>query len=153
MPCKHVITADVKAELEALTEANDGLLKPEHVVEAARERGTALHGYMASQGLWNKNTAQEYALSMAARLLIMRVKVKLLDEQGNPRTTRAFVSLLADREEGRGYRRVLDVAHSDNAREALLETAKREAASFARKYRELTELAPVLAGIDELLAE
>ena len=150
---RNLVTAEVKAELDQIAKENDGLIRPDDVVKVARQRGTALHGYMGALGLWNKNTAQEVALKLTARHLIKSVRVTVIDERNEAQRMPRYVSLIHDRSEGRGYRDVLQVMHEPNAQASLLETARRELASFQKKYRQLSELAPLMERIDQVLAE
>lgn len=125
-------------ELETLRE--DGLIKPESVVEYARDPGTALHSAFE----WDDEKAsQEYRLLQARRLI--RVRVTLL-----PRTGKAFranVSLKDDRKQpGGGYRRTLDVLSDEDRRRQFLNQAWSDYQQWRNKYE-------VLLGEEEAIAE
>lgn len=150
---KVVVTPDVHSELEAVRAAHDGYLRPADVVEAARVEGSALWQYMDSQGLWDKERAHEYALDVAARFLIMRVRVTVEGADQEPVRVRAYVSLKQDRNQGLGYRSSLEVMEADNGPQALLDTALGELAAFRRKYEKLKQLGPVMQAIADLTGE
>ena len=63
---------------------------------------------------------------------------------GTTHTTRCFVSLYDDRkDDGGGYRAIVDVMSDPDMRAALLEQAKAEADAWRQKYKMLVELVPI----------
>lgn len=129
-------------ELEKIREANDGILLPSEVVEFAKDPETALH----SRFTWDDSkAAHEYRLWQARE--VIRVLVRVVP--GVKSTVRAFVSLAQDRKAG-GYRSIEDVMIDPPMRESLLDQAKRELASFRRRYKDLKELAVVFSAMDEI---
>lgn len=137
----------VKAELDRISEANDGLLRPEDVVEFASDPETALHGEFT----WDDTeAAREYRLEQARR--VIRVVVEIIPQSAEP--IRAFVSLVPDRRNrGGGYRPMPDVLENADWREQLLAQALRELQSWRAKYEQLRALAPVFEAMDRIEAK
>jgi len=127
----------VRRELASLAEKNGGILRPESVVEFARDENTALH----SRFEWsNTKAAHEYRLWQARHL----IKVIVQYEPRVESNVQVYVSLPLDRkEEGGGYRRMVDVLSDSQRRSQMLEAALAELDVFQRKYALLKELADV----------
>jgi hypothetical protein len=137
----HVPVDRIARELAAL-EA-DGKLMPEHVVDYARDPSTALHGCFE----WDDGeAAQRWRLHQARQ--IIRCRVQIVERTAEP--VRAYVSLRSEWGSGGGYRPLVSVLTDAELRAALLEQAKADARAWARKYRQLTELAAVFAAIEQL---
>lgn len=137
---KHT-RSEIEAELLRLAEENDGVLKPEAVVGAARHPDSPLH----SQFTWDDSQAAEQYRLWQARQLI-RVVVQLIPSAHGEVSERVFVSLHMDREQaGGGYRKLIAVMSNEQMRRALLEEALEEMERFQEKYARLKELAGVLA--------
>lgn len=132
----------IVAELKRIAQENDGVLKAEAVVEAARPPASPLHNSFE----WDDNEAAERWRIYQARNLI-RVSVEFLNVPGSePVKVSAFVSLTPDREqEGGGYRLMINVMSRKESREQLLEDALAELKTFEDKYAGLKELAEVFA--------
>lgn len=135
---------DIAAELERLREP-DGLLLPEKVVAAARQPTSPLHSYFE----WDESKAAEQFRLIQARNLI-RAVVTIQPSAEGPITTRAYVSLPADRVNGGGYRAIEDVI-DDPAKvaEALrdLELLLSRARSRFVQFRALTPLVDQMIGM------
>lgn len=133
------------AALKRLSRESGGLLMPETVVDAARPASSPLHRYFT----WDDTeAARKCRIDEARRLL--RVTVEFIKD-GKERTSyRVFCSLSSDREEG-GYRATASVMSNAQLREQLLEDAREEMRSFAKKYRALTELAEVFKAMKKAL--
>lgn len=138
---------DVNEELAALADASDGLLKREQVVEAARNKKSALYAEFKAKGLWDDAKAAEMARLEYAGRLIRTYVVKAIEEDLPP--VRAMVSVVSDRERGGGYRPIRDVLDDDNLRAQMIATALMELRALKRKYDQLTELAAVWAAIPD----
>lgn len=133
-------------ELLRLSHEHDGLLKPEMVVDAARQEASPLHEYFE----WDDTEAgRRYRILQATRLI--RVSVTLIGGD-RPEVIRAFVSLKPDRTSGVGYRETLAVLQETSLRDQLLQDARMELASFLKKYKHLEELAEVFAAIKHVVA-
>lgn len=133
---------DIDSELEWI-ERRDGVIRPEAVVEFARNERTALH----SQFTWDDTAAAKaHRLWQARQVIAVRVKIIPQSEK----VTRAFVSLPSDRAGGGGYRSIVRVLSDDERRAELLASARDELKTFRRKYQTLSELAGIFAAIDGL---
>lgn len=123
-------------ELEQIRTAKGGVLKPQDVVEFARNPKTFLH----SRFTWDDGeAARKYRLWEARELI--QVAVTVSDVSGA--TVRAYVSLSADRGNGGGYRAIDDVLSDDAMRASLLRQARGDMTRFRNKYHDLEELAGV----------
>ena len=128
--------------LEAIRVANEGILRAQDVVDAARAEESPLHDWFE----WDDSVAAENHRRQQARELI-RVYVKV-EKQDTPET-RAYVSLESDRRSpGGGYRSVSDVFTNPERRAELLTQALREASLWRTKYKALEELAGVFDAIE-----
>lgn len=137
----------VISELRRIYDENDGVLKPEAVVEAARPEESPLH----SRFTWDDGEAANQYRIWQARQLI-RVSVELVEVgNGAPVEVRAFVSLTPDRaDDGGGYRRTVDVLSRADTRRQLLKDAVKDLGDFEQKYKTLSELAEVFAASRKL---
>lgn len=137
----------IKQELEALAEANNGLLHPEKVVEFAKDPTTALH----SRFEWDDSEAAVKYRIWQARQLI-KVTVNILPNE-NETEYQVFVSLKSDRLNGGGYRALVDVMSNDDQRKELLSQAHNDFKLWQKKYQQLKELAPVFEKMVEVMTE
>lgn len=137
----------IKLELETLAEANNGLLRPETVVEFARNPNTALH----SRFEWDDTEAATKYRIWQARQLI-KVVVNILPNE-NETEYQVFVSLKSDRLNGGGYRALVDVMSNDDQRKELLTQAHNDFKLWQKKYQQLKELAPVFDKMAEVMTE
>ena len=127
----------IEHELETIAAQHDGMLRPESVVEFARDEATALHGEFE----WDDSeAARKFRIVQARQLIRLVVNV---DPSANGEPVRAFVSLSEDRVAKDGYRRLVDVMNDEQRRAMLLRDALRELAAFKRKYSVLSELSKV----------
>ena len=126
---------------------DDGLIKPERVVEAARPKTSPIH----DQFEWdNSAAAEKYRLLQASELI--RVSVEIIDCGGNrdPVMVRAFTSLTTERGVSGGYRATVQVLSNKQMREQMLADAIAELQAFERRYAILKELAEVFAASRKL---
>lgn len=135
----------IAQELVRLASLHNGLLRPDVVVEAARDEDSPLHNSFT----WDDTeAAHAHRLWQARQLISAQVTVI-------PKTNKridAFVSLGSDRRGGGGYRLVAEVMGDDQRRAELLKQAAREARSWARRYQDVRELAQVRGHIEEFAA-
>jgi len=125
-------------ELEAIREANGGILQPEAVVAAASDPNSALHDRFT----WDDTEAAHQYRIWEARHLIRLMVTVLPGKEEAP--TPLYVSLHSDRKaEGGGYRILTDVLAKRDLREQLLEEALEDLRQLEAKYQQLTELAEV----------
>lgn len=138
---------EIEEALAPIAAANCGILRPADVVEDARDPESRLH----REFTWDDTAAAIAHRLWQARELILSVYVTIAP--GDPKTlTRAYVSLRADRrQEGGGYRAIVDVLSDDGRRTALLAEAKADMAHFVRKYKTFSELAPVVKAMRKAL--
>lgn len=136
-------TEELRKEL--LSHAVDGVLRVEAVVEAARSTESPLHTWFE----WDDTkAANEYRLEQARRL-IRRVLV-FVEFNGSEVPVRAFISLAKDRkEDGGGYRTTVSVMADKDLRHSALSEALDDMVRFERKYRHLSDLAGVLASMEQ----
>ncbi len=131
-----------KKELLRL-ERRDGSLRPESVVEFAKNPKTALHRRFT----WDDTkAAHEHRLWQARQV----IRVWVVEIPNSKDVTRAFVSLQTDRNSGAGYRSIVSVVNSEERYAELLRMAVAEARVFQLKFRQLKELAGVFGAIDDL---
>lgn len=124
-----------KAELEDVRLSHRGVLRPQAVVDRARDEESALHRYFT----WDDTeAAEQWRLEQARR--VIRAVVIVLPQ--HVQEVRCYVSLQQDRGND-SYRTTADVMSNDEWRERLLDEAHRDLEALERKYRTLRELAPV----------
>lgn len=135
----------VQEELRTI-EAEHGILRPEDVVEFARNKKTALH----SQFEWDDSeAAQKYRLWQAR--YVISTSVTIIEAEQKKYAVRAFVSLTPDRRaEGGGYRSIASVMTDDEMKAQLFKDALAELGTFRRKYHSLKQLSEVFEAIDAL---
>ena len=141
------LTAKRKAELRKIEQENGGLLRPEAVVDFARNPKTALHDVFD----WNDTTAAASWRLQQARAFI-RVMVQIMpDPRSNdePLRVRMYTAL---REDAEGYKYTPELMTTKAGRESVLATALAELESFQEKYAHLQELAGVFAECKRLRA-
>lgn len=132
---------EILEALESIRQA-EGIVRPESVVEHARDPKSALHGEFT----WDRDeAAHQYNLWQARQLL--RVAVETRPNLAEP--VRVFVSLPSDRRNpGGGYRLVDDVLRHDEMRAELVKAALADLNRTKERYKELRELAKVYAEIE-----
>jgi hypothetical protein len=139
----HITDPVIIGALRHLAEQDGGTLKPEAVVDAARDPESPLH----ERFTWDDTkAAQEYRLWEARRLI--RVCVEYLPGDKSEEPCPVFVSLTDDRAMGAGYRTLVDVMDDDELRERLLADALKELDGFRQRYDRVKELATVFLAID-----
>jgi hypothetical protein len=138
----------VIASLQTIAEKNQGILRPEDVVDAARDEKSPLH----SKFEWDDSAAaHQYRLCQARHLINVSVKYIELDKEQVP--VRVFVSLTPDRQNpGGGYRPISTVMSDAQLRRQLLDDARDEMILFEKKYHRLKELKEVFAAMRKTCA-
>jgi len=116
-------------ELEVVRQMSGGTLKPEDVVEYAKDPDTKLH----SRFEWDDSKAGPAYRIWQARMII-RTTVTIIE--GTTESIRAFVSLAEDRG-SEGYRAMVEVMADDDTRMRLLAQARKDAEVFQKKYKKL----------------
>lgn len=134
-------------EIDDIALANEGAVTPEMIADKALIPGTALHDDFKKHDLFNSDKAMRYAHLTYARVILTQYKVWVSVEDKDPVKVRAMVSLTTDRGHC-GYRSLMSVMANTGQRDTLLSDAKKEMASFRRKYSILAELAPVFNAME-----
>lgn len=120
-----------------------GLLKPEDVIERARDPKSILH----ERFTWDDgDAAHQYRLIEARNL----IRVHVLHEVKDAGPVPVYVSLTIDRANaGGGYRKLSSVMRNREWREQLLSDALTQLQNVQAKYRHLKKLDKVWDAIDE----
>lgn len=135
----------LRAELEQIRENNDGQLRPEDVVDFARDPNTALHHEFEWR---NSKAAHQFRLEQARR--VIRLNIRVVETENGNVPVPMYVSLKSDRQAGGGYRTLTDVMSDEDLRAQLLEEALAELQRVRRKYQTLQELSPVFTALDRV---
>lgn len=129
-------------------EEKDGVLKPEAVVNFAKNKKTALHG----QFDWDDaNAGHKYRLWQARQLI--RICVEYLPNDDNVVETHAFVHFEESDQTQEGYVYIKKVLADEYLTGRMLSDALRELKVFRKKYEDLKEIAqlkPVFDAIDSI---
>lgn len=132
--------------LEKINQQNEGMLKPQAVVDAARNKRNPLHKHFE----WDDEIAAEQYRQDQARHIIRIVRV--VDEDSEEGTQRAYqsVNIVGS---GKSYRSVADIKSSAEFQAAILKQADRDLEAFQRRYRQLTEVCTYVAQARTKIAE
>jgi len=141
----------IRAALTAIAAANNNLLNPAHVVQAARDPHHVLHDEFE----WDDDAAAENYRMVQAGALIRRVKFTLIrqastDKQLVIQTTRAFQSRPSQRKDG-GYETVDTIMSDPVKRDELIDQVLRELAAYRKRYANLLALTDVWTAIDDAI--
>ena len=133
--------AAIQKELDLIARKHNGLLRPENVVDAAKNKESVLHSCFE----WNNTkAAKEYRLWQAREIIAVHVTV--LHKETKP--TRVYVSMMNDRiRPGGGYRPIEVVLSNKILRKQFLNEALADLKRIEDKYNQLTELAEVFKAI------
>ena len=129
----------------------DGGIKPNVIVEEAREPEALLHSCFE----WdNTEAAHKYREDQARAIVRNLVVIHFSeDNQHEPSKTRAFVHVVThDDSENKNsmYLDIKSVLSDTQMRSDLLEQAKRELVSFKVKFKGISELAEIMDAIGKL---
>lgn len=123
--------------------AQYGRLTPQHVVDAARPAGSALHDRFE----WDDSIAGEAYRRQQAAALIRSVRIEYVRPSGEPATVRAYHSIPAAEGNGsRAYEEVEEIAEDPFARELLLRQMRRDWQTFKSRYAHLVEYVELVVG-------
>ena len=136
-------------ELEFVRSQHDGVLRPEDVVEFARNERTALHADFQ----WDDTeAAQQFRLWQARQ--VIRLTLTVVDSPAGKQSIPMYVSLVTDRQKpGGGYRPLVDVMSAEDLRDELLRQALGELKTVRKKYQQLQELRPIFRAIEKVEEE
>lgn len=129
------MTEALCTELIAIRDANDGVLKPEFVLDAARDPNHPLH----SRFEWDDSVAAERFRREQAHRLIQKANIsyRAPGDDGPPRLTRAFIAVRAG--EGHVYDPVEEVAEDPLRRKIALADMERAWKELFKRYQEYEE--------------
>lgn len=139
-----IFKADANKCYEEIQQIGDEV-KPEQVLDAARNEGTELHKCFD----WDDSSAAEkYRLYQARNVInhLIVVKREVEDDESKPIQFRVMLKNESDKDSG--YKQTLVMVRDDDEYRKLLEQAYKELHSFKQKYSCLSELAEILALID-----
>lgn len=111
-----------------------GKLDPKNIVDESRAETALLHSCFE----WDDEIAAEKYRETQAATIVRALTVSESDEQAQERETRAYVHVQCS------YHPLTVVVEDKDMLEELLLSAEREMGWFCKKYRELTQLAPVI---------
>lgn len=122
--------------LTAITERNDGLLRPDDVVEAARNTRSPLYRHFE----WDDSIAATNYRRDQARELIRVIRVVGEDEQ--PR--HAFLSVTTEAD-GAAYHTLNEVMSSEDLQLRVRRQALRDLEAWQRRYADLQDICELVA--------
>lgn len=140
------INLDAQKAGEALAKiekAQNGVVEPEMVVEAARDERSPLHPHFE----WDDAIAAEHFRTDQARELIRAVTVDISRSNIEPRTIRAFVNVEVGGQQG--YVSTTTAMSSTDLRRQVISRAWSELEAWRQRHAELTELGRIFSAIDE----
>lgn len=144
---RAIVSTEAKVqELEFVRSQHGGVLRPEDVVEFARNERTALHADFE----WDDTeAAQQHRLWQARK--VIRLTVTVIPSPAGDQTVPMYVSLVPDRQRpGGGYRPLAEVMTAEDMREQLLRQALGELKTVRRKYEQIRELRPIFKAIEKV---
>jgi len=135
---------EVLAELRRIAKKRGGLLRPDHIIEAASAAASPLHRFFT----WDdEKAANEHRLWQARELIATYWIVEPMSNE----PIRMLISLASDRQAKQGYRFSADVMANPDQRAEWLLMALAELERWQKTYGALTELKPVFAAISRVL--
>jgi hypothetical protein len=134
-------------ELRRIAANHKGILRPEDVIDCARDKKSPLHNKFE----WDDSAAaQSYRIWQARQLISVSVEYIKVNNKEMP--VRVFVSLSPDRlEKGGGYRCVNTVMTDESMREQMFSDAKADMVFFTDKYKILNELSKVFKEMKKII--
>lgn len=131
-------------ELERLSAANGGSLKPEDIVEAARDESSPLHDAFT----WDDSEAAAQWRKTEARRMVSGIRI-IRVENNRPTLSIAYVSV-ADPNKGRGYQSVAEVMTDEELKARALSEAMQQMEGFQRRFGHLQELSSVFQAMKQI---
>lgn len=143
--------ADWVIELKALAKDHNDQITPEIIVEHARKKASALHGMFT----WDDTEAARLYRLTEAGDLIRRYKVRYVNKDEEEIKVGGFVNVTVRQEDNfprlKVYMPIARVLESPEYTSEMLLNARRELATFRRKYSVLEELTTVITEIDRFI--
>ena len=141
---RDIFKADAKKCYEEISAIGDEV-KPEQVVERARDTSSELHKCFE----WNDTAAAErYRIIQARSVINHLIVVKKDSEASNVDPIQFRVMMKNDRSESSGYKQTIVMVKDEDEYRKLLQQAYAELHAFKQKYACLSELSNILALID-----
>ncbi len=134
------------AELDRIRQQN-GELRPDQVVAAARDRRSPLHHHFT----WDPSKAAQKCRLIEARNLIRAIEVYAVHIDG--RQSPPVIAFVHIGGQEQGYQSSEVVQSDDAMYAAALADAKRQLRGMRQRYGYITELVKLWQAIDRLLAE
>lgn len=139
----HIDAQAAGEEMERLRTLYNGRLESQMLVEAARDKESALHDHFE----WDDTrAASAYRMDQAGHL-IRSITVEIQKWDGEQAPVRAFVSVKRDND--RSYTSVQHALSDNELRAQVLASAWAELEAWRKRHAELIELARVFAVIDQ----
>lgn len=144
---------EVIEQMIALAQTNNGLLKAEDVLEAAKNEDSPVHNKFE----WDDGEAAEKYRLIQARYMIS-VSIRYIPRDGKVVPMKVFVSLSSDRHSqkvdggmprGIGYRLFDDVMADPDLKNQMLMDSLQQMTYFQEKYKSLQELQEVFMAIEK----
>ena len=149
----------VSEELREIYNNSHGILKPQNVLDYAKNKNTALHRKFE----WDDRVAGEkYRLWQARQIISYEVEITPADSEGpidlyiatkENQKQRTYQSLSIDRAEDNGYRHIDDIMDNDYFKEQLFDDFKQDANRLRTKYQRLQRLDSVFHAIDKVVSK
>ena len=149
----------IREELDEIYNNNNCILKPQKVVDYAKNKNTALHRRFD----WDDGSAAEkYRLWQARQIISYEVETTPADSEGpvdlylatkENQKQRTYQSLSIDRAEDNGYRHIDDIMENDFFKEQLFDDFKQDANRLRTKYQRLQRLDSVFHAIDKAIGK
>lgn len=135
--------------LEKIDKESDGI-KPEMVVEKAKDKSSPLHDYFQ----WDDSIAGERWRIHQARSLINKLDI-IIQYEGEEKAVPAFISIVVKvtEKETRKYRSSEFIAKDKDLREQVIKEALNDLFLWREKYRLLHELAEIFNVIKKVQKE
>lgn len=140
----------IRAALAAVAAANNNLLNPAQVVQAARDPSSVLH----TEFEWDDSEAADMYRLAQAGALVRRVKFTLIREDQEKKTiklttTRAYQSRPSQRTPEGGYESVEQIIADKEKRGELIDQVLKELAAYRKRYSDIVALSSVWDAIDD----
>jgi hypothetical protein len=134
-----------QTSLEALLSLydRDGGLRPDAVIEEARNEQSPLHEHFE----WDDSEAAHRYRQAQARQLIGKVTVSFRDEPSV--NVRGFVSMAANHH--REYRKIQDVISNEVSRDQIRRSILRQLVQLQNKLRQLDAFAGLAPSLDDII--
>lgn len=131
-------------ELERIRDIYGGEVSPQHVYDESRHKKAALYSYLE----WdNEKCGDRWRLEQIKRMI--RIVYVRIEDDGEPRETRAMVSVISHETGTKRYVSVERAMKDNDYRKQVIQEAMNKANTWRNKYREYKELGKIFQAIDE----